>query len=271
VPLPEASDETGLASRIVPRAAKLGIPLVGGAALLAGLTVFVAHKLFRSGKSVEGGETDPFSLKGEASSSYSLTLDLAGNPHKSLTEWYDFIKKYLADAGKQILIWGPCCSGKTSLLQRISTGTFVENVDSTECYTRHSIGVSSNTSHILDASGSTQYNIILLPLVRIADLVIYVLNSTDQYEKDYLNYSFDVLQANMKKNKPIMVVLNKKDLNVQANTSDEIREVIEAKIKDHEWFLYEASAKTGESGLLAWSGRRPASAAPAAPAAPAQG
>jgi hypothetical protein len=50
----ETGVETGPASRTVPRAVKLGIPLVGEAALLAVLAAFVGHKLFSSGKSVEG-------------------------------------------------------------------------------------------------------------------------------------------------------------------------------------------------------------------------
>jgi signal recognition particle receptor subunit beta len=249
VPLPEKGDESGLASRTVPRAVKLGIPLVGGAALLAGLAAYAVHKLFRSRKSVEGGETNPFSLK-----RYSLTLDIAGNPHNSLTDWYDFIMKYLADAGINILIWGPYSSGKTSLIQRMLRGIFIQTIEHTLCYARFSLSTKRKTSYIYDASGNSLYYKSILRLVKKADLVIYVLNCYEPYTKEYLYHDFNVLLSNLKRKKPIMVVLNKCDLDNPAVTSDEIRAVLEDKIKNREWLLYEASAKTGESRLLGWSG-----------------
>jgi signal recognition particle receptor subunit beta len=248
VPLPEKGDKSGLASRTVPRAVKLGIPLVGGAALLVGLAAYAVHKLFRSKKSVEGDGTNPFSLK-----RYTLTLDIAGKPHKSLAEWFNFVKKYLADAAKNILIWGPCSSGKTSLLHSMFTGAFNETICSTECYTKTALCASFDATYIYDASGMSIYNTMILPLVKRADLIIYVLNCTEPYTEEFIYQCLNILISNMERERPIMVVLNKCDLDNQVVTSAEIRAVVE-RINDCEWFLYEASAKTGESKLIAWSG-----------------
>jgi hypothetical protein len=265
VPLPETGDETGPASRTVPRAAKLVIPLVGGAALLAGLAAFVGYRIFQSivpkwftqvFTDTPGDSPDPSirTVCEVLGSRLSLLLDIFGRPYRSLLHFFRLEGRADNSFQSNICVVGNVRSGKDSIVSKALGKTeMIEYVPS--------FGVSFETLYVRQcevffwvvAGGKDNHKYIPGHL-RNADAVFVVISLEENAPADTAEQWFNICKPNIGSDVPFVFILNKTDLksgySVDVNTIDTIRKFMGST----PWFIYTASAINNTSEFVAWSG-----------------
>jgi GTPase SAR1 family protein len=274
VPLPEASDETGLASRIVPRAAKLGIPLVGGAALLAGLAAFVGHKLFSSRTNPElsnlngttpGGSPVP-SLRTVCKvlgSKLSLLLDISGRPFRHLQNFFKLETREEIGMGANIGVVGNACSGK-DLIFLNKDGDYVVSDYVASIGTTLFICKNGNSQLAFWVVGGDDLNQTLLGLyLRDVDAIFVVISVEDISPAETAEKWVQLCGPYIDSDVPFVFILNKTDLKSDYSVDYGFIKTIKNLMGSTPWFIYTASAKNNTSDFVAWS----ETTTPAAPTA----
>jgi hypothetical protein len=273
VPLPEASVETGPASRKLTHGTRLGIPLVGGAALLAGLAVFVRHRLLSSGKvKVDAINSEPVNdipitsapivdLENpqlDTGPKFPTMLNTFGEPFRSINEWYANIKE--TRKGLVTILFLGREENKLELLELL----IGEDLKSfCELYWPN-VGVKIKVLRILLYSAGAEFNSKSCGHSYSNNMFFLVVGNEDDDAMAHAESYYENFVSESNKKIPCVFILKIIDFASQTITKEQVKDFAMQKAKDRQWFLYEASAKTGESNLIAWSGaEEPAPAPPA--------
>jgi signal recognition particle receptor subunit beta len=255
VPLPETGDESGLASRTVPRAAKLVIPFVGGAALLAGLAAFVGYRLFQSivPKGFTQVFTDIRTVREVLGSRLSLLLDIFRCPYRHLQNFFKLETREEIGMRAKIGVVGDACSGK-DLIFLNKDGNYVVSdyvpsvgVDFFVCKN----GNSRLTFWVFAGNDLDQLTIGIY--LRDVDAIFVVISVEDRSPAETAEKWVKLCGLYIDSDVPFVFILNKTDLESDYSVDHGFIKKIKNLMGSTPWFIYTASAKNNTSDFVAWT------------------